>query len=352
MMNTWLERNPTLRAVGLFTALCLITALLAWLIRPLILHIVFAVSWYILLHPVTARLVHWGFTPNAAVGLVLLGLLILSVLSGALFLPLVLEQLSQLQTNLPNMLDQGQQWLDQVSQRFSQQFGLPLSVEVLSKPLVDWASGGSKNALLQVSNMALTLVSLALIVPLLAYFLLRDYRSLRNHVMQWVPNSQFELAWLIYYRVAHQLQDYVRGVLVQSGIMALITTTGFAFFGIEMAVLLGLLTGLLNIIPYLGPILAMIPPCLIVIGSGADPSLALAAIGVILFAQLVDNTVVVPAFIANVADLHPLVVILGVAIFGHFFGFIGMVLAIPALFSAKILFSGLVQGMQYRQNPV
>lgn len=350
-MNDWLNQHPHLRAFGLFAALCVCTAILAWLVRPLILHIVFAVSWYILLQPVTARLIHWGLSPNGAVGLVLLGLLALSTLSGALFLPILIEQLSQLQNNLPTMMEQGQQWLDQITQRFSQQFGVAISVEALSKPLVDWASGGGKSALLQASNLALTLLSLALIVPLLAYFLLRDYRSLRNRMMQWIPNRQFELAWLIYYRVARQLQDYVRGVLVQSGIMAAIATTGFALFGIEMAVLLGITTGLLNIIPYLGPILAMVPPCLIVIGSGADPSLALAAIGVILFAQLVDNTVVVPAFIANVADLHPLVVILGVAIFGHFFGFIGMVLAIPALFSAKILFSGLVQGMQYRQSP-
>ncbi|MGM0564542.1 MAG: AI-2E family transporter [Pseudomonadota bacterium] len=343
-MNDWLA-HPTRRALLLFALICTATAVLAWLLRPLILHIIFAVSWYVLLQPVTSRLMHWGLSRRMAVSAVLLGLALISALSAMLILPVILEQLGQLQNNFPNMLQQGERWLEEASATLAKGLAIDVSVSALISPIVDWATGGGRSALLQASNLALTLASLTLIVPLLAFFLLRDYRSLRNRVMDWVPNRQFELAWLIYYRVARQLQDYVRGVLIQSGIMALITTGGFSLFGIEMAILLGLLTGLLNIIPYLGPILAMVPPCLLIIGNGGDPTLLLAAVGVILFAQVFDNAVVVPAFIANVANLHPLVVILGVAIFGHFFGFIGMVLAIPALFSAKILLSGLLQGL-------
>ena len=106
--------------------------------------------------------------------------------------------------------------------------------------------------------------------------------------------------------------------------------------------LLGGITGLLNLAPYIGPIVSMI--LVILVGATMtpfDPSMIYLGIVVILFAQLVDNVVVIPQVIAGVADLHPVQVILGIIVFGNLFGMIGVILAIPAIAVGKIVYNNL-----------
>ena len=190
-------------------------------------------------------------------------------------------------------------------------------------------------------------VAMALfLVPLITFFLLRDYRNMRNRIIGWLPNSAFELGWLIYHAVARQLQQYLRGVMMQSGIVAAFASLGFYIGGVDMALLFGVLTGLFNLIPYVGPPLAMIPPILVTLGAPEIDSMALISIPiVVLAAQLLDNLVIVPTLIANTVNLHPLVVLLGIIIFGAVFGFVGMLIAIPAMAVSKIVFTSLVFGL-------
>ncbi len=209
-----------------------------------------------------------------------------------------------------------------------QRSALPMGDSGFFELLSNYSSELGKNMLLGVPSGFVQLTVVMLLVPLFTYFLLVDYRSLRNHVMSWVGNRHFELSWLIYYRVARQLQQYVRGVLLQSLLMALMSALGFALIGLEMWMLLGALTGLLNLIPYIGPLLALGLAVFVGIAqAGPDASLLLASVLVIVFTQLVDNAVVIPAVVAEAADLHPLTVIVGVIIFGNVFGLVGMVLA-------------------------
>lgn len=163
--------------------------------------------------------------------------------------------------------------------------------------------------------------------------------------MSWLPNRSFELGCLMYYKVTQQLQKYIRGVLIQSGIVALITSMGFYLLAVDMPIIFGMLAGLFNLIPYVGPILAIIPPTLMLLGSGADILSVSGVIGVVLIAQLFDNLVTIPIFIANTVGLHALVILLGVIVFGYFFGFLGMLIAIPVLATSKIIFMGLLHGL-------
>jgi len=186
-----------------------------------------------------------------------------------------------------------------------------------------------------------------ILVPLFTFFLIKDFKYLRNKTLDLLPNSSFELGWLIYYRVSKKLQEYIRGIMTQSAIMAIVTSIGFHLIGLESPILLGSIAGLLNLIPYVGPLLAMVPPIIIALGAPAiDPLLIGAAIGVIIAAQLIDNIIVVPAVIANAVNLHPITVIVGIIIFGNFFGFIGMVIAIPVLATSNIILAGLRQGLK------
>ncbi len=208
--------------------------------------------------------------------------------------------------------------------------------------LLSQSSSLGNQLLITISEQVFAITLSMILVPFLTYFILKDYKSLRNKMMNWLPNPSFELGWLIYHRVSRQLQLYIRGVMIQSLIMASVASLGYYLIGLDIPILLGALTGLLNLIPYIGPLISMALATLV--GAAMtpfDPTILLLSIGVVIMAQLVDNIVVIPSVIANAVDLHPVLVIVGVLIFGNLFGMIGVILALPALAAAKIIYANL-----------
>jgi len=187
-----------------------------------------------------------------------------------------------------------------------------------------------------------------LLVPLVTFFLLKDYRMLRSQMMQALPNRYFELGWMVYNVATGQLQNYARGIFIQALSMSLICTVGFWLADIEYAPVLGLLVGLLNLIPFFGISLAKIPPVLVVLLSDQPDIMSIVlALGVVFAAQLVDNVYLTPNVVAKSASLHPLTVMIGVMLAGFYYGFIGLILAVPVIFSMKVIYLELLRGFRH-----
>jgi len=134
--------------------------------------------------------------------------------------------------------------------------------------------------------------------------------------------------------------------MLQSLIMAIVTSIGFAVVGLPMAIVLGLLAGIFNLIPYVGPLLGLIAPLLVALSISIDPQFLMATIAVILVGQLIDNLVVVPTVLARAANLHPLIAMLTIIVGGNLFGLTGMVFALPVLATARIIYIGVLQELR------
>jgi predicted PurR-regulated permease PerM len=282
---------------------------------------------------------------------VLLLLVLFASLSFSILLPHLSSQLSQLQSQLPVVWKTLMGFARDLSTYMVESIGLDLQTDNITEPFFAQANDWGKTALIEGSNLLIGLTVLLLLVPVFTFFLVRDYRSLRNHLLDMLPNSSFELGWLIYHRVAHQLQEYIRGIMIQSAIMSINTSIGFYLIGLDSPVLLGMVAGILNLIPYVGPLLAMVLPVLLALGHAPlELWMVGAAVGVILLAQVIDNLLVIPSVIANAVNLHPMIVIVGIIIFGNLFGFIGMVVAIPVISTGNIIFRGLLQGLRSRRQ--
>jgi len=127
------------------------------------------------------------------------------------------------------------------------------------------------------------------------------------------------------------------------------TSIGFYIIGLDSPFLLGATAGVLNLIPYVGPLLATVLPILMAVSeTPIELWLIGSAISVILIAQIIDSMIVIPSVIANAVNLHPLIVIMGIIVFGNLFGFIGMVIATPTLSTANIIYRGLYQEIKTR----
>ncbi len=346
-----LIQHPLSRTLLVFSLIMTVIALLAILLAPLLIPIIISFALYALLEPMSEIFERHGLSRNASSLSVLLILVAIGSLSGSLLLPHLSAQLSSLQSQLPVVWQSITTMGYDFSQHIVSSLGLDIQSSGLTQHFFNQANNWGKTALIEGSNMLISLSILLMLVPIFTFFLIRDFRTFRNNLLDKLPNSSFEMGWLIYYRVAHQLQEYIRGILIQSAIMSVITSIGFYAIGLDSPFLLGMLAGVLNLIPYVGPLLAMILPALLALGHvPVDIWLLGAAISVILIAQIIDNVIVIPAVVANAVNLHPLVVIVGIIVFGNLFGFIGMVVAIPVISTANIIYCGLYQGIKNRYD--
>jgi predicted PurR-regulated permease PerM len=332
------QRSPVTQALLGYLLIIAILFALLFLLRPILLPLILSVLIAALLEPQVSRLVRMGLSDSLAISL----LLVLTVSLVVVFIywigPVLMEQMVSLKSRLPQMLSGLNVLLQDLNARLQGTLGSGIDLAAGLKGMLGkldaWLSG---LIVVIASGLAQGIIAL-LLVPIITFFLLRDYRRTRNALISLLPNSSFEKGCLIYFQVTRQLQRYMRGVLIQSVIIAALASIGFYAIGLEMALLFGLLCGAFNLIPYVGPLLSAIPPMLLLMGaSPVEPQMFVYVIAVVLVVQALDNLVVVPVFIASTVDLHPLLVMLGVIVAGSLFGFWGMLLAIPFMAASKIL---------------
>ncbi len=134
------------------------------------------------------------------------------------------------------------------------------------------------------------------------------------------------------------IQSYVVGLLIETGIVAVLTTGGLMLLGVQYAILLGVLTAVLNLIPYIGIMVAAVITILATLVNTTDFSLVLGVIGLSILVQFIDNNILVPRIIGNKVRINALVSMIGVIIGGSIAGVAGMFLAIPLIAIIKVIF--------------
>ncbi len=319
-----------------------------YITSPVLFSLALSAVFYAALSPVVDHLIRRNFSTSMAVSLVMVVVVVVMLILSALLYPAFSNQFTQfshravyLDERALHMAMQINTWMQS---HLNHGFNAPQVAHKVVTTLNQKAAEISDSVTSWFSHAAFSLV----LVPLATFFLLKDYRMLRNITMQALPNRYFELGWMVHNAVSIQLQNYVRGISIQALSMSLICTAGFWLAGIDYAPLLGLLVGLLNLIPMFGISLAKIPPVLVVLLSD-HPNFksVIVALAVLYIAQAVDKLYLTPHVVAKSANLHPLTILLGVILAGYYFGFIGLILAVPLMFSMKVIYSELLRGFRH-----
>jgi len=346
-MANWLFR-PSVQACAVFLLITGLLVTTAWLFKPVIFALLVSFTLYALLEPVGNQMTGRGLSPSNSASIILCVLVCSSALLTMIGFPKLLDAIVEAQNKLSVLKGTLFEWINQL-QYLIEKAGIQVDEASINQFIHGAGTELNLDVIIRGSNILLDISGTLLLVPFIVFFLLRDYKSSRNRLLSLLPNEYFEMGWSIYYRVAKQLQGYIKGVIIQTSILATVATTGFAIAGFESAIMLGIFAGLFGIIPYLGPVLALMPPMMVAMSiQPFDIYYVWAAVAVIGVAFIFDNLVVIPTIIANAVDLHPFVVIIGVIIFGSMFGIVGTILALPILATSKILFVGLYKGFQQR----
>jgi putative permease len=331
-----------IQAFRMFVLIAVVCFASIYLMSAVLIPVIISFTLYALFEPTILMLVRHNVNRSLAILIVLVLLVFFCFLALGFALPQLFEQASLLQAKLPHILAKLGTFLSSQSHRLPAFIGADLDLSTTIVSVLAQSTSIGQSIILGTSNKLLSITIILVLVPFLTYYLLKDYRSVRNNMMNWLPNSQFELGWLIYHRVSKQLQTYTRGVMIQSIVMASICATGFSLIGLDIAILMGCITGILNLVPYIGPLISIALTLLVASAmTPFDPSLLYLGVLVIITAQIIDNAIVIPAFIAQAVNLHPVQVILGIIIFGNVFGTLGVILAIPFIAAAKIVYTNL-----------
>jgi len=184
---------------------------------------------------------------------------------------------------------------------------------------------------------AFSLLTNMIIIPFISFFMVKDSREIKRQFIRLVPNKFFEFTLNLLHKMDMQLGNYIRGQLLESSIIALLSIGALWLLGVDYFIIFGAFAGVANLVPYVGPIVGVIPPVIVSLYETGN----LAAAGYIVFAfliiQLIDNGVLKPVVVGKSVDLHPLVILLAVIIGGKFFGILGMILSIPFTGFLKII---------------
>lgn len=315
---------------------------------PILFTLILSATFYAALSPTVDNLVRRDINQSSAVAIVMVVVVVLMLGLTALLYPTVSAQFSNFSSRSANLDERIITLCTQVDFWARAHLGKGFDAHAMAATLVQALSSNAASMSHSVTSFFSSVAFSLVLVPLVTFFLLKDYRMLRNTTMQVLPNRYFELGWMVYNVATVQLQKYVRGISIQAVVMSVVCTVGFWLAGIEYAPVLGLLVGLLNLIPIFGISLAKIPPVMVVLLSDKPDFMSiLLALMVVFVAQAVDNMYLIPRVVAKSASLHPLTVMVGVMLAGYYYGFIGLILAVPVIFSMKVIYCELVSGFRH-----
>ena len=211
------------------------------------------------------------------------------------------------------------------------EYDFPLRIRV-------WAEQSMSAVFAQTPQSAMQIGGLMIIVPLFTFFFLRDGRKILRGCVSLAPNRHFEMVRDLSYLISRQLSQFVRGRIIEALIVGLVITAGLSLTDIRYASVLGIFAGVTNLIPYIGPIIGMVPGILIAfVDLGVGGQFWWIVILYILIAQvLIDNFILIPVLISRVSNLHPLLVFFAIIVGGKLYGIIGMIIGVPILSVVKI----------------
>ncbi|HEM3176843.1 TPA: AI-2E family transporter [Streptococcus suis] len=347
----WFLNNQavTILLVILLTFLTiLVFSKISFLFRPigsfleiLLLPMILTGLLYYLLNPIVDWMEKHNISRTIGISILFVLIALLIVWGLAVAIPSIQVQVTSFAQNLPSNIQKIEGSVTGLlqDQRFEQ--FRPTALEVLNKvndQIVTFAQKFSSSAVNWASNLISTasqIVVAVLIMPFILFYLLRDGQYLKKHITQYLPTKWREPIGTVLSDVNSQLSNYVRGQVTVAIIVAIMFSVMFSIIGLSYPITLGVMAGFLNLIPYLGSFLAMIPA--IILSLIAGPIMLIKVLVVFMIEQTIEGRFVTPLIIGSSLSIHPITILFVLLTAGQMYGVLGVLLGIPIYASIKVL---------------
>lgn len=291
---------------------------------------------YYMLNPILKLLlkVRLGrFRLNRGVASLLLVLMLILIICGglAMLIPPVVKEITSLVTHLPQTASGLQRQLNDTIQHSPlKNIDLTAYYRQFDHQLANYAQvvlKGLSSRIGDVVNAVTNITVVTITVPVMLFYMLKDGSKLGPSIQKWLsPHHAKEVDQLLG-KMNDTLSSYIAGQVIECLFVAVFTSLGYLLIHQPLALVLGIVAGLCNIIPYIGPYIG-IAPALFVSLTMAPQKLILVII-VVIVVQQIDGNVIYPNIIGKTLQIHPLTIILLLLAAGHIAGIAGMILCIP-----------------------
>ncbi|MEO6121410.1 MAG: AI-2E family transporter [Acidimicrobiales bacterium] len=327
-------------AVGV-AALVAVLGLVAWTVRVIWPPLILAAAIVFVLNPVVTRLQRRHIPRAAGAGLSYLVVVGVVVLAGVLIYPLAQTQGEELADEWPDIKARTERWIDdraEASQGTFWEFSRAELVDAFTADDVPLSRqlDRARDVGLQVFHILLILI----LAPFIAFYLLVDLPHVREVMESLVPDGARREVLHVCRRLNRAIGGFFRGQLAVAAIVGVLCSIGLLAIGLRFWFLVGIIAGLFNIVPLIGPWIGGIPGLIIALTTGS-PLQALGVVIVMAGVQQVDNHFITPQVMQRAVQLHPAAVILALLAGGTLGGFFGLLLAVPVAAVLKIIFGHL-----------
>ncbi|KAB8127305.1 AI-2E family transporter [Gracilibacillus oryzae] len=341
------DQTKRIRTVLKLVILCL-TVLFLYLMITLfpfyknILLIVFQISLPFLISGLIAYLLHpvieWIYErkiPRPVAILAIYLLFFLLVGFGIYYsLPTMLRQIQEFQTNIPNLVNSYRLFIydlyDQTSflpEGFHDRMDAFFSE--METSLADRITSLLKNI-----NVLFDMFVMIAVIPILTFYFLKDYQKLQHSVLHIIPAKYHAFTKNLADKMENSLGQYIRGQILVCFLVGLLSFLLLKWIGMTYALLLAVIIGFTNFIPYFGPVIGAIPALLIAFT--VSPNMVWYVLLVIMAVQLAEGNLLSPFIVGKSMHIHPVYIILTLFIAAKIAGVIGMILAIPMLAVGRV----------------
>ena len=311
--------------------------LILGILSPLFIGLI--IAW--LLEPVVKYLIERGVSRILSTGLSYLMLIVILYLAITGIFPVLLNQLNEFISLLPPLFDDLTTFVNSTIDRFK------------DNPYID-AEGIKDNVVTSINTFVATLttdvpamivsfisslfatVGLFAVGLIVGFYLLFDFDNVAKNFISLVPHKYRKDTKNLLKELNVSLFNYLKGTLFVSILIFALSSLLFTIIGLKAPLLFGLICGITNFIPYVGPLIGAVPVLLAALTQGLSTVItALIAITII---QFVEGNFIQPLVMSRTMKLHPVTVMVGLLICGYFFGIIGMIIATPLVAAIKILY--------------
>lgn len=333
----------------------LILALLLWLLNDVLLPFIAGMVLAYLLDPAVRRLQKWGLNRTIASVLIVFAMIILLVVGLILLVPAITSQIGAFTQHLPQYIDRLQELAHQQSEGWLGQFigeRLPDAQKSLSgvaSSATGWVAG-LLGSLWSGGKALFSLLSLIVITPIVAFYLLIDWERMIAKVDSWIPLQHKETVRGLAREMDAAIAGFVRGQAIVCLVLGIIYSVGLIAIGVNFGLLIGMTAGIISFAPYIGTIVGFILAVGVAVAQfWPDWTVPAMAVGIFMFGQFIEGNFLQPLLVGKEIGLHPVWLMFALIAFGVLFGFVGLLIAVPVAAAIGVLVRFMLK--QYLASP-
>ena len=329
---------PVKDQIKYWTIAASILLIFLWLLGDILLPFVLGAALAYLLDPIVDRLERLGTGRVLGTILILMAAFFVLFFIFLLLIPLAIDQFRLLAAAAPDLVTSVQALvLDQIASISPESEALNSTVSNLST-MAQEKLGIIFGSVMASAISLIDVIMLMVITPVVAVYLLVDWDRILEKINELLPLDHASVVRSLASEIDSTLSAFVRGMIAVCLVLGIYYATALSLIGLEFGLIIGFIAGLVSFIPYVGALLGgVLAIGLALIQFWGDFELVALVVGVFIVGQIFEGNILTPKLVGNSVGLHPVSLILALSLFGAFFGFIGLLLAVPLAASAGVI---------------